>query len=175
MSKTWLHMRVFFNINDPICFSHSFLSLLSSSILPTLFWTWPNSKHLPVKKSAAMQLKKISGSLLTVRCTTWASLLISTQVRHGANAWHGDHSLTLICVFNSTGGVFPIMELAGKDATDAFYGLHRQEVLIKYDRYKIGTIEGETPAISIRQPGEISRVPYAEPSAWMGFKSPYFK
>ncbi|KAI7885262.1 acyl-CoA dehydrogenase NM domain-like protein [Lichtheimia hyalospora FSU 10163] len=73
------------------------------------------------------------------------------------------------------GGVFPIMELAGKDATEAFYGLHRQEVLIKYDRLKIGTIAGEEPQIAIRQPGEISRVPYAEPSAWMGYKSPYFK
>lgn len=77
--------------------------------------------------------------------------------------------------FETTGGVFPIMELAGKDATDAFYGLHRQEVLIKYDRLKIGTIAGEEPQISIRQPGEISRVPYAESSAWMGYKSPYFK
>lgn len=67
------------------------------------------------------------------------------------------------------------MELAGKDATDAFYGLHRQEVLLKYNRYKIGTIQGEEPQIAIRQPGEISRVPYAEPSAWMGYKSPYFK
>jgi cytochrome b involved in lipid metabolism len=73
------------------------------------------------------------------------------------------------------GGAFPILELAGKDATDAFYGLHRQEVLVKYDRYKIGTIGGENPQIHIYQPGDLSAVPYAEPSAWMGFKSPYFK
>lgn len=73
------------------------------------------------------------------------------------------------------GGAFPILEYAGKDATDAFYGLHRQEVLTKYDRYKIGTIEGEAPQIEFRQPGSLSKVPYAEPSAWMGFKSPYFK
>ncbi|KAL1934658.1 hypothetical protein VTP01DRAFT_6840 [Rhizomucor pusillus] len=73
------------------------------------------------------------------------------------------------------GGVFPIMEYAGKDATDAFYGLHRQEVLGKYKRYKIGVIEGEKPKIEFRQPGAISKVPYAESSAWMGFKSPYFK
>lgn len=72
------------------------------------------------------------------------------------------------------GGVFPILELAGKDATDAFYGLHRQEVLVKYNRYKIGTIANEKPQIEIRQPGAISKVPYAESSAWMGFKSPYF-
>ncbi|CDS04548.1 hypothetical protein LRAMOSA07195 [Lichtheimia ramosa] len=73
------------------------------------------------------------------------------------------------------GGVSPIMQYAGKDATDAFYGLHRQEVLRKYARYKIGTIEGEKPQIEFREPGSLSKVPYAESSAWMGFKSPYFK
>ncbi|KAI8356629.1 acyl-CoA dehydrogenase/oxidase [Choanephora cucurbitarum] len=72
------------------------------------------------------------------------------------------------------GGVFPILEFAGKDATDAFYGLHRQEVLVKYDRYKIGTIENEKPQIDFYQDGDFSKVPYAESSAWMGFKSPYF-
>ncbi|KAI9499666.1 acyl-CoA dehydrogenase/oxidase [Zychaea mexicana] len=73
------------------------------------------------------------------------------------------------------GGAFPILEFAGKDATEAFYGLHRQEVLQKYKRYEIGTIEGEKPQIDFRQPGSLSKVPYAEPSAWQGFKSPYFK
>ena len=72
------------------------------------------------------------------------------------------------------GGAFPILELAGKDATDAFYGLHRQEVLIKYDRYRIGTVANEKPQIDIYQAGDLSKVPYAESSAWMGFKSPYF-
>ncbi|KAI8097601.1 acyl-CoA dehydrogenase/oxidase [Halteromyces radiatus] len=72
------------------------------------------------------------------------------------------------------GGAFPIIELAGKDATDAFYGLHRQEVLLKYNRYKIGTIANEQPQIEMREPGSFSKVPYAEPSAWMGFKSAYF-
>ncbi|CAO3652770.1 unnamed protein product [Mucor hiemalis] len=72
------------------------------------------------------------------------------------------------------GGAFPILELAGKDATDAFYGLHRQEVLIKYDRYRIGSIANEKPQIDLYQPGDLSQVPYAESSAWMGFKSPYY-
>ena len=59
---------------------------------------------------------------------------------------------------------------------DDFYGLHRQEVLAKYaPRLKIGTIENETPKIAIPKPGDLSKVPYAEPSYWMGFKSPYFK
>lgn len=72
------------------------------------------------------------------------------------------------------GGAFPLLDVAGQDATDAFYGLHRQEVLVKYARYKIGTIENEQPQIDMVQPGDYSKVPYAEPSAWMGFKSPYF-
>ncbi|CAO3700831.1 unnamed protein product [Rhizopus stolonifer] len=73
------------------------------------------------------------------------------------------------------GGAFPILEYAGKDATDAFYGLHRQEVLVKYNCYKIGTIGNEEPQIDFYEHGMLSKVPYAETSAWMGFKSPYFK
>lgn len=73
------------------------------------------------------------------------------------------------------GGAFPILEYAGKDATDAFYGLHRQEVLLKYARYQIGTIVNETPSIPLRQHGDISTVPYGEISAFMGYKSPYYK
>ncbi|KAG0176042.1 hypothetical protein DFQ28_007923 [Apophysomyces sp. BC1034] len=73
------------------------------------------------------------------------------------------------------GGVNPIIEYAGKDATEAFYGLHRQEVLLKYNRYKIGTLADEEAKIHIYQPGDISTVPYAESSAWMGYRSPYFK
>ncbi|KAL0073318.1 acyl-CoA dehydrogenase/oxidase [Phycomyces blakesleeanus] len=73
------------------------------------------------------------------------------------------------------GGAAPILEMAGKDATEDFYGLHRQEVLVKYSKYKIGTIANEKAQITIRQNGDFSKVPYGEPSAWMGFKSPYYK
>ncbi|GAN04906.1 acyl-CoA dehydrogenase-like protein [Mucor ambiguus] len=73
------------------------------------------------------------------------------------------------------GGSQILVELGGKDVTDDFYGLHRQEVLIKYaPRLKIGTIEGEVAQVTIPAPGDLSAVPYAEPSYWMGFKSPYF-
>jgi cytochrome b involved in lipid metabolism len=73
------------------------------------------------------------------------------------------------------GGAFVIMELAGKDATEEFYGLHRQEVLLKYaPKLKIGTIADEKPSIPVATPGTISKVPYGEPSAWQGFKSAYF-
>ncbi|KAK0438190.1 peroxisomal acyl-CoA-dehydrogenase [Desarmillaria tabescens] len=68
-------------------------------------------------------------------------------------------------------------ELAGQDATEAFYGLHRHEVLQKpqYQRLQIGVIEGEGPSIHPRAIGELSRVPYGEPT-WLtsGYFSPYF-
>ncbi|ORZ12295.1 acyl-CoA dehydrogenase/oxidase [Absidia repens] len=73
------------------------------------------------------------------------------------------------------GGAQILLELAGKDVTDEFYGLHRQEVLTKYaPRLKIGTIANEEPNIKAVEPGALSTVPYGEPSFWMGFHSPYF-
>jgi hypothetical protein len=66
---------------------------------------------------------------------------------------------------------------AGQDATDAFYGLHRHEVLQRpqYARLQIGVIKGETSAIVGHIPGELSKVPYAEPT-WLseGYHSPYY-
>ncbi|TFK45377.1 acyl-CoA dehydrogenase NM domain-like protein [Heliocybe sulcata] len=69
-------------------------------------------------------------------------------------------------------------EIAGQDATDAFYGLHRHEVLERpqYARLQVGTIKDEQPAIVARVKGELSKVPYAEPT-WLseGYYSPYYK
>ena len=66
--------------------------------------------------------------------------------------------------------------VAGKDATEAFYSLHRQEILQKpsYARLQIGVIAGEESTIR-HGPEEISQVPYAEPT-WLasGFHSPYY-
>ncbi|KEP48560.1 acyl-CoA dehydrogenase [Rhizoctonia solani 123E] len=68
-------------------------------------------------------------------------------------------------------------EIAGKDATEAFFSLHRQEVLAKpqYQRLQIGTIQGESKQINALAAGELSQVPYAEPS-WLspGFHSAYY-
>ncbi|ELU37332.1 acyl-CoA dehydrogenase [Rhizoctonia solani AG-1 IA] len=65
-------------------------------------------------------------------------------------------------------------EIAGQDATEAFFSLHRQEVLAKpqYQRLQIGTIHGESKQIKALAIGELSQVPYAEPS-WLssGFHS----
>lgn len=67
-------------------------------------------------------------------------------------------------------------EVAGKDATDIFYQLHRDEVLEKYARLQIGYIKGENPQITALVPGALSAVPYGEPT-WLspGFSSPYYK
>ncbi|KAI0612879.1 acyl-CoA dehydrogenase [Pyrenophora tritici-repentis] len=74
------------------------------------------------------------------------------------------------------GGSVVLEQVAGQDATTAFYNLHRQEVLEKYSELCIGTIEGEKSEVIIPQPGDLSPVPYAEP-LWLRpqFKSPYFK
>eukprot|EP00193_Tetraselmis_chui_P016737 CAMPEP_0177790470 /NCGR_PEP_ID=MMETSP0491_2-20121128/23374_1 /TAXON_ID=63592 /ORGANISM="Tetraselmis chuii, Strain PLY429" /LENGTH=468 /DNA_ID=CAMNT_0019312551 /DNA_START=153 /DNA_END=1560 /DNA_ORIENTATION=- len=71
------------------------------------------------------------------------------------------------------GGEAFIHQYAGKDATDAFYGLHRQDVLKKYERLVIGTVAGEQE-VALPEAGSVSMVPFAESSFWQGWKSPYF-
>ncbi|KAJ0109083.1 hypothetical protein J7T55_002275 [Diaporthe amygdali] len=74
------------------------------------------------------------------------------------------------------GGEAVLRQVAGTDATDAFYNLHRHEVLTgKYAEMAIGTIEGEKPQVVNPGPGELSKVPYAEP-LWLSepFKNPYY-
>ncbi|TFY56995.1 hypothetical protein EVG20_g8714 [Dentipellis fragilis] len=68
-------------------------------------------------------------------------------------------------------------EVVGQDVTEAFYGLHRHEVLERpqYARLQIGTIKGEESVIIGSVAGALSKVPYAEPT-WLsdGYHSPYF-
>jgi alkylation response protein AidB-like acyl-CoA dehydrogenase len=73
------------------------------------------------------------------------------------------------------GGESVLRQVAGTDATVAFYNLHRHEVLAKYEDLQIGTVEGEKPVVATPQPGDLSPVPYAEP-LWLmpAFKSPYY-
>lgn len=67
--------------------------------------------------------------------------------------------------------------VAGQDATDVFFGLHRHEVLVRpqYARLQIGKIVGQEEQIKPPIPGELSKVPYAEPT-WLssGYFSPYY-
>ncbi|KAF9266619.1 acyl-CoA dehydrogenase NM domain-like protein [Marasmius fiardii PR-910] len=68
-------------------------------------------------------------------------------------------------------------EVAGRDATDTFFALHRFEVIQRpqYARLKIGHIEGEEPQISKPPPGSLSQIPFAEPT-WLskGYYTPYY-
>lgn len=74
------------------------------------------------------------------------------------------------------GGSVVLEQIAGTDATSAFYNLHRQEVLEKYQSLCVGVIEGEKPEVVVQGIGDLSTVPYAEP-LWLRpeGKSPYFK
>lgn len=74
------------------------------------------------------------------------------------------------------GGEAVLRQVAGTDATAAFYNLHRHEVLARYADMAIGSIAGEKQSVVARAAGELSRVPYAEP-LWLNpaFKSPYFR
>ena len=95
---------------------------------------------------------------------------------------------SLWCVIDSTvydltdfvdahpGGESVLRQIAGQDATTAFYNLHRHEVLSKYTSLAIGTITNEAPQVITPQPGDLSKVPYAEP-LWLSpaFKNPYYK
>lgn len=73
------------------------------------------------------------------------------------------------------GGSVVLTQFAGTDATQAFFNLHRYEVLQKYQNLCIGTLEGEASEVVEPQPGDLSKVPYAEP-LWLTptFKSPYY-
>jgi len=74
------------------------------------------------------------------------------------------------------GGEAVLKQVAGQDATEAFYNLHKQEVLQRYDNLRIGTIAGETSKVIPHKAGDLSPVPYGEPT-WLTpqFKSPYYK
>lgn len=73
------------------------------------------------------------------------------------------------------GGSVVLEQVAGQDATTAFYNLHRNEVIQKYESLCIGTIQGEKPEVIQMRPGDISQVPYGEPGFLRpNFYSPYF-
>jgi alkylation response protein AidB-like acyl-CoA dehydrogenase len=74
------------------------------------------------------------------------------------------------------GGSVVLQQVAGQDATEAFYNLHRHEVLHQYKSLCLGNVEGEKPEVIEQAPGDLSQVPYAEP-LWLTpqFKSPYYK
>jgi alkylation response protein AidB-like acyl-CoA dehydrogenase len=74
------------------------------------------------------------------------------------------------------GGKVVLLPYAGKDATEAFYGLHRVEHIFPYaKKFMVGRLPTSPPeSPHVPKAGIISKVPYAEPSAWQNFLSPYF-
>ena len=80
----------------------------------------------------------------------------------------------IIMAYNET---ISLSLAAGKDATQTFFGLHRHEVLLRpqYKRLQIGTVAGQEEQFRPLLPGELSKVPYAEPT-WLskGYYSPYY-
>lgn len=88
-----------------------------------------------------------------------------------------DHKIYDLSEFSLAhpGGLVVLLQYAGTDATEAFYNLHRHEVLQQYADLCIGTVEGEKSEVIDPQPGDLSQVPYAEP-LWLSpqYKSPYY-
>ncbi|PKI84501.1 hypothetical protein MVES1_001756 [Malassezia vespertilionis] len=68
-------------------------------------------------------------------------------------------------------------DIAGQDATETFFGLHNVAILQRPGTQKmiVGQIEGEESEVRYPQAGELSQVPYAEPT-WLlpKYKSPYY-
>lgn len=75
------------------------------------------------------------------------------------------------------GGDQVLRDWYGKDATEAFYGLHRHEVLEKYmPRLLKGRIEGASnPPVRMETASDISMVPFAEAPYFRGESSPFWK
>lgn len=75
------------------------------------------------------------------------------------------------------GGKETLLDYAGQDATEDFFGLHRLEVLDKYARLKKGRLQdaGAPRESAAESFGRISKIPFAEPAHMQGLSSPYFK
>jgi len=73
------------------------------------------------------------------------------------------------------GGKQLMLDYAGQDATEEFFGLHRMEVLAKYKRLIKGRVKDAGAKKMTNAFEEISKVPYGEPSYEQGMHSPYFK
>mmetsp|Transcript_11500 Transcript_11500/g.20347 ORF Transcript_11500/g.20347 Transcript_11500/m.20347 type:complete len:516 (+) Transcript_11500:69-1616(+) len=68
------------------------------------------------------------------------------------------------------GGARVLEELAGRDVTEEFYELHRHDVLAKYARLKVGSLESGKSSVTVGSGG----VPFAELPAFQGQESPFY-
>ena len=71
------------------------------------------------------------------------------------------------------GGLAPLKDVAGKDATELFYGLHRAGVLQerRYRRLRVGKLVDGVPAAD---PADLATVPYGEAMGYWRKFSPYY-
>jgi len=61
------------------------------------------------------------------------------------------------------GGAQVLLDYGGKDATEAFYALHRHEVLEKFGpKLKVGQLQGYDNKLAPSSWKSLSNVPYAE-------------
>lgn len=88
----------------------------------------------------------------------------------------GVYDLTAFAALHP-GGVVPLKEVAGQDATADFYGLHRAAVLAnpRFAKLKIGLVKSTTKQVEGKRTNKQSvAVPYASPTFWRTH-SPYYK
>jgi len=70
------------------------------------------------------------------------------------------------------GGAKLLEQYGGLDVSDIFFELHRKDVLTKYEKLKVGRIEGSEDKLIA--PDAISQVPFADPPAFQGGNSPFY-
>ncbi|TPX69860.1 hypothetical protein CcCBS67573_g06737 [Chytriomyces confervae] len=72
------------------------------------------------------------------------------------------------------GSAVVLWKVAGQDATEQFFAFHRQEILFKYKRLCIGSIEGQQSLLQPASFGSMSTVPYAESLSAIQRPSPFY-
>ena len=75
------------------------------------------------------------------------------------------------------GGKQMLLDLCGKDASEAFDLYHSPAVMAKYhDKFKIGTLEGWTPVQKPRPEGAFGdMISFGDPLWYQRLNSPYYK
>ena len=74
------------------------------------------------------------------------------------------------------GGLPPLLEVAGADATELFFSLHRAEVLAepRYAKLRVGTLRGDDGTAASAPAAALGVTPYAEGAGFWRKHSPYY-